>query len=86
MITASPVYTSPAPYWWEDHRNLAELFDWLRRDDCPEECATLDVDDQAAVSYFLNKPWKWTPEYERMRISKTPTAPPPPEDMPSCRR
>lgn len=50
------------PPWWLDHRNLAELYAYLSGSDCPED----DALDPASVQYFLEKPWKWTDERERM--------------------
>lgn len=44
------------PEWWEFHNNLALLYAWLDdRDAAPE------------VVEFLEKPWKWTPEWEQRR-------------------
>ena len=54
------------PPWWLDHRNLAELYAYLSGSDCPED----DALDPASVQYFLEKPWKWTDEYARMRAEK----------------
>ncbi|HTQ44504.1 MAG TPA: hypothetical protein VMI75_17200 [Polyangiaceae bacterium] len=48
---------SGAHEWWEDHRNLAALYRHLT-----DECEL--PEDQ--VAYFLEKPWKWTDEWERM--------------------
>jgi hypothetical protein len=43
--------------WWDDHDNLAELWSWLEdRGQEPD-----------SVVYYLQKPWKWTPEYVDMR-------------------
>jgi hypothetical protein len=51
------------PPWWLDHANLAELYAYLTGADCPEG----DELDPSQTQYFLEKPWKWTDEYERMR-------------------
>lgn len=77
--------STPVPYWWEDVGNVADLFDWLRSSDVPDEAQTLDCNDGEQVSYFLRKPWKWSHEYDRMRRATTPTTRPAPE-TPSCRR
>lgn len=55
-----------APPWWMDHANLAELHQYLTGSDCPEG----DTLDPASVQYFLEKPWKWTQEWERMRAKE----------------
>ena len=41
------------PKWYDDHDNL-----WL--------CASVqrEIDDAFDVYYFLEKPWKWTDEWE----------------------
>lgn len=44
--------------WWLDHSNLTALMRWL----IDEQEMTLDQ-----VTYFLEKPWKWSPEWDRMR-------------------
>ncbi len=53
--------------WWMDHANLAELHRYLTGSDCPEG----DALDPASVQYFLEKPWKWTQEWERMRKAQS---------------
>ena len=57
------------PPWWSDHANLAELYAYLSGSDCPED----DALDPSSVQYFLEKPWKWTDEYSRMRAEKART-------------
>ena len=48
--------------WWSDHANLADLYEWLVEHD------RLDPSDARAVTYFLRRPWKWSPEWlERLR-------------------
>jgi hypothetical protein len=45
--------------WFHDHKNLADLWRWLEvRGDAPDDPA-----------YFMEKPWKWTPEFEGMTRS-----------------
>jgi hypothetical protein len=42
--------------WWHDHREIAALIAWLaERGEIPDD-----------VAYLVEKPWKWTPEYQRM--------------------
>lgn len=55
------------PPWWMDHANLAELHRYLTGSDCPEG----DALDPSQVQYFLEKPWKWTQEWERMRKARS---------------
>lgn len=54
------------PPWWADHSNLAELHRYLTGSDCPEG----DALDPSQVQYFLEKPWKWTAEWDRMRAKE----------------
>jgi hypothetical protein len=44
--------------WWEDHRNLRDLWFWL--DGRAERPDPAD---------FIDKPWKWTPEWDDMRAA-----------------
>jgi hypothetical protein len=55
------------PPWWMDHANLAELHRYLTGSDCPEA----DALDPSQVQYFLEKPWKWMQEWERMRKTRS---------------
>lgn len=42
--------------WWHDHREIAALLAWLdERGETPDD-----------VAYLVEKPWKWTPEYQQM--------------------
>lgn len=45
--------------WYEDHENLAELWRWM-----VERCEQPTGDD---VALFLEKPWKWTPEWNQLQ-------------------
>lgn len=45
--------------WYEDHENLAELWRWLE-----------ERGEQPDPAYFLEKPWKWTPEWNQMQSDK----------------
>jgi hypothetical protein len=47
--------------WWLAHTNIAALYRWLVENDEIDERSTADV------CYFLQKPWKWTPEWQRMQ-------------------
>ena len=48
--------------WWMDHQKLAELHAYLTSAECPES----DRLDPTQVTYFLQKPWKWSEERQRM--------------------
>lgn len=49
--------------WWQDHNNLADLWEWL----------VLHGEEPAdGPTYFMEKPWKWTREYEMMRATGKP--------------
>lgn len=50
--------------WYEDHENLAELWDWLE-DRCEQP------DDPAG---FMREPWSWEPEYNQMQAEKAAVA------------
>lgn len=41
--------------WWEHHANLARLYRWLE-----DRCEAPDPVE------YLEKPWKWAPEFEQM--------------------
>lgn len=47
------------PTWWHDHRNLAKLAMHLA-------AAGDDIDD---IVYMLEKPWKYTPEFNQVQQS-----------------
>jgi hypothetical protein len=50
--------------WWnapDAHANLSALWDWL------DKRAETPGGPGDGVSYFLEKPWKWTHEYTQMR-------------------
>jgi hypothetical protein len=57
LAAPSRLGASPAADWWADHDNLAALWSWLED----------RVQEPDSVVYFLEKPWKWTPEYVDMR-------------------
>jgi hypothetical protein len=61
-VSANPPGASPAAHdWWTDHDALAELWRWLEdRGQEPND-----------VAYYLERPWKWTPEYDDMRSEQT---------------
>lgn len=46
--------------WHEDRRNLYELADWLET-----QAYWLTTD---ALIKFIEKPWKWTPEWELYQL------------------
>lgn len=48
----------PPPPWWTDHSEIARLICWL-----DERGELTDIRDAA---YLVEKPWKWTAEYEAM--------------------
>ena len=48
--------------WWDHYHNIVELYAYLTGGDCPEP----DALDPTQTLYFLQKPWKWTDERERM--------------------
>ena len=50
--------------WWHYSPNVAALYEWL----CGREL--LDREDATAVSYYFDKPWKWSPEYRAMMTSQ----------------
>lgn len=41
--------------WYDDRNNLADLWRWLK-----------DQGDDPDPAYFLEKPWKWSPEFAQM--------------------
>lgn len=44
--------------WYANHSNLAALWAWLvENGETPSD----------GPSYFMEKPWKWTPEWERFQ-------------------
>lgn len=45
--------------WYENHENLCELYRWLE-----QRCDQPTGDD---IARFLEKPWKWTPEWNEMQ-------------------
>jgi hypothetical protein len=52
----------PAIDWWEDPSNIADLVRWLDRND---QIAESDV--LRHVLEILDRPDRWTTEYEQMR-------------------
>lgn len=43
--------------WWDSHENLARLWRWLdARGETPGD----------GPAYFMEKPWKWAPEWDAM--------------------
>ncbi len=50
--------------WYEDRATLTEfVLLWRALGGFgPVECSEGNIDD---VMYFIEKPWKWTPEYEK---------------------
>lgn len=52
--------------WWNDHRNLATLYEWLER---------YSNNPQDGPAYFMEKPWKWNMEYDAMLILEFQKAP-----------
>ena len=47
----------PAREWYDDRLRLAALADWLTEQ---------GREPADGWGYFLEKPWKWTPEYREM--------------------
>jgi hypothetical protein len=43
--------------WWEDHNEIARLIEYLHETD------GLEMDE---AIYLVQKPWKWTEEYDTM--------------------
>lgn len=63
-LRAASAASAEARDWWEDHDNLAELWRFLEdRGEQPNDPA-----------YFLDKPWKWDPEYQQMRSEQAAAA------------
>ena len=50
--------TETGSEWWRNRMNLASLWEWLDNQDAAPG-------DGAA--YFMRKPWKWDPEWERFQ-------------------
>lgn len=49
------------PKWYDSHSNLARLLEWLDKQDE----ANVEI---SWLCYYLEKPHKWTPEWERFLI------------------
>lgn len=46
--------------WWHDAANVEALFAWLCRTD------RIDPENDKAVRYYRDKPWKWSIEFREM--------------------
>lgn len=47
--------------WWSDPANIAELLRWL------VATGAFARDDFEDLADIVERPWRWTPEYEEMR-------------------
>lgn len=45
--------------WYDDRENIARLLTWLE-----ERCELRSIDD---AIYLVEKPWKWTPEWNELQ-------------------
>lgn len=44
--------------WYDDRNNLADLWNWL-----------VGIGDDPDPADFIEKPWKWTPEWEQFLLA-----------------